>query len=106
MSAYRPKYALNLSLDTRELQVYLGYITLMCLVFTIVNYLVSWEMEPSWLGFCLAFLNYEKLGRVFGIRTPEKTLIKARVVLDGNPAQLAQAFTDTHCELSMMSSCL
>ena len=71
----------------------------MCMAFTVVNYLVSWEIEPSWLGFGLAFLNYEKLGRVLGVKTPEKTLIKARVVLDGNPAQLAKAFTDTHCDL-------
>ena len=71
----------------------------MCIAFTMVNYLVSWEMESSWLGFGLAFLNYEKLGRVLGVKTPEKTLIKARVVLDGNPAQLAKAFMDTHCDL-------
>ena len=76
----------------------------MCFVFTVVNYLVSWEMEPSWLGFGLAFLNYEKLGRVFGIRTPDKTLIKARVVLDGNPAQLAKAFQDTHCDIKEFSA--
>lgn len=99
VSAYKPKYALNFCLDVGELKTYLAYFTLMCSVFTFVNYLVSWEMESSWLGFCLAFLNYEKLGKVFGIKSPEKTLIKARIVLDGNPAQLAQAFTDTHCDL-------
>ena len=42
-------------------------------------------MQASWLGFSLAFLNYAKLGRVFGIKTPERILIKARVVLDGKP---------------------
>jgi hypothetical protein len=42
-------------------------------------------MEASWLGFVIAFLNYEKLGRVLGIKTPEKILIKARVVLSGAP---------------------
>lgn len=99
VSAYKPKYALNLSLDIIELKKYIVYFTLMCMAFTTVNYLVSWEIEPSWLGFGLAFLNYEKLGRVLGVKTPEKTLIKARVVLDGNPAQLAKAFTDTHCDL-------
>ena len=56
-------------------------------------------MEASWLGFAIAFLNYSKLGRVFGIKTPERILIKARVVLPGAPKQLAKAFMETHCEL-------
>ena len=98
VSAYKPKYALNQSFDFAELKVFMGYLTIMCSMFTALNFLVGWEIELFWLGFGIAFLNFKKLGPVFGIKTPEKTLIKARVVLDGNPEQLSKAFTDTHCE--------
>lgn len=99
ISAFKPKYALNLNLDRSELKTYLGYLTLVCLSFAMLRYLTE-DVEAFWLGFGIAFLNYSKLGRVFGIKTPDKTLIKARVVMEGSPEQLSRAFTDTHCELS------
>ena len=71
----------------------------MCSAFTAINFMVSWEIEWSWLGFGLAFLNYSRIGRVFGVMPPERTLLQARVVLDGTPEQLAKAYQDTHCEI-------
>ena len=92
MSAFRPKYAMNLQFDLKEFVTYLRYLGLLCTAFTALNFLASWEIEASWLGFGLAFLNYNSLGRVFGVKSPEKTLLKARVVLDGSPEVLARAF--------------
>ena len=85
MSAYKPKYKLNLAFDLAEFKIFVFYFSLAFIAFTLLNFLVAWEMEASWLGFVIAFLNYEKLGRVLGIKTPEKILIKARVVLSGAP---------------------
>ena len=85
VSAYKPKYKLNLTFDLAEFKIFVFYFILACIGFTGLNFLVSWEMEASWLGFAIAFLNYEKLGRVFGIKTPDKILVKARVVLLGTP---------------------
>lgn len=99
VSAYKPKYALNLSFNRREFRVFVGYLSLLCLAFTGLNILVAWELQASWLGFAIAFLNYSKLGKVFGIECPDRVCIKARVVLPGTPEQLAQAFSETHCEL-------
>ena len=82
-----------------ELLVYLSYTFFLCSGWLLVNYIAEWKLGGSSLGFCLAFLNYSTLGRVFGVKTPERSFIRARVVLDGNPEQLAKAFTDTHCEL-------
>ena len=73
---------------------------ILCSTFFIFNFVMASEkIEASWLGLSIAFLNYSKLFRVVGIKTPEKTLIKARVVLEGNPEALSKAFRDTHCEL-------
>ena len=100
VSAFKPKYALNMTLDRSELQVYLTYLVILCSTFFMFNFFVAeGEVEASWLGFGIAFLNYSKLFRVVGIKTPEKTLIKARVVLEGNPEALSKAFRETHCEL-------
>ena len=101
VSAFKPKYALNMTLDRSELQVYLTYLVLLCSAFFLFNFIVAeGDVDTTfWLGFGIAFLNYSKLFRVVGIKTPEKTLIKARVVLEGNPEALSKAFRETHCEL-------
>ena len=56
------------------------------------------EIGGLWLGFGLAFLNYGQLGKVFGIKTPDKTLIKARSIVRGAPEIIVKAFTDTYIE--------
>ena len=104
VAAYKPKYALNLSFDAAEFQIYLGYLLLLSSAFTLLNYIVGWEIQASWLGFAIAFLNYSTLGKVFGLRNPSHVFVRARVVLSGSPEQIAQAFSETHCELDELRS--
>ena len=102
VSAYRPKYALNLSFNFNEFKVYVGCLAALCCAFTVINYIENWELTKNgtfWLGFSIAILNFLKFRPVFGIITPERTLIRACVVLDGTPQQISKAYTETHCEL-------
>ena len=101
--AYRPQYALNVSFDSKEFLTYLKYLAGFCLAFTVMNYMENWSLNCAFLGFAIALLNYMMYEKVFGIITPERTLIRARAYLDGSPEHLAKAFTETHCDLKFFA---
>ena len=96
MEAYKPKHALNFQFEAWELLSYL--ISLMQLFagyFIINNYMI--DISPSWLGFALAFVNFTRLGRIFGIKEPSRTVFKARTAIQGPAQDLANALTSTIC---------
>ena len=55
------------------------------------------DISPSWLGFALAFVNFTRLGRIFGIKEPKRTVFKARTAIHGPTKDLANALTRTLC---------
>ena len=83
MEVFRPKHAMNWSLDLWELIVYLmSLVQLFVIYFVVDRYMV--DISPSWLGFALAFVNYRNLGRVVGIKDPDRTVLKARCAILGS----------------------